>query len=179
MTRTLPLLLLAGCGAGWTEARALRPFLDALDRDGDGAVGAEDCADLAWAPPGFPAWDLDGDGRLEEVELAAALRGPDPVAFDAAHLGDLPARPPDPRGRRPVRGPEARAARDVLAFLAAELRAAGYAGGGPDPTDPAGPTSLDTPEAQRALAAYARAFAEAGLRFPGGLLRAPEPAAER
>jgi hypothetical protein len=170
-----PLLLLIACGrdSGWTEARAMGPFLVALDRDGDGAVEAEECAHLAGATPGFPAWDLDADGRLEERELAAVLRGPDPMAFDAGLLGALPPRPPHPPDRRPAGSPDARLARDVLAFLVGELRAAGYPGALPGPEDQAavvGAGGLGSPEGRALLADLAEAYAVAGLRFPAGSL---------
>ncbi|MFH1466951.1 MAG: hypothetical protein ABIO70_21390 [Pseudomonadota bacterium] len=170
-------LPLAACqGAGWTEERALAPFLLALDRDHSGAVGAADWDAVAWAAPPFTVVDRDGDGRLGTAELAAQLRSQDPMSFDAELIGDIPPRV----GRRgpkrvPARSAAGRSLLDLSAFLADEVRAAGFAGELPGDGEVwaavAAGDAAD-PEVWALWRRYAEAWAAVGLRFPGGLLAA-------
>ena len=97
--RVSPIWLLLACAERWTDARALQPTWERLDRDSDGRVVQAEYDAVALRGATFAQVDSDADGALSRDELQALILRADPVGFatGAAH-GPPPGPPADGRG---------------------------------------------------------------------------------
>ncbi len=101
--------LLLACAERWTDARALQPTWERLDRDGDGRVVQGEYDAVALRGDSFAQVDRDADGELSLAELQALILRADPVGFatGAAHgapppgRGDPPLSASHPPGQAP------------------------------------------------------------------------------
>jgi hypothetical protein len=118
----LLLLPLLACAAEpWSREGALRPALELLDTDHDGAVGREEWNASAYEAPPFESIDRDGDGALSIEEFDALLSSQDPLSFD-----NVAGKAAPDRGLQAVYfadAPAVRQIRDGLNFQVEEIRA--------------------------------------------------------
>lgn len=151
--------LLLGCGGPSPEAlTAFGPILHVVDRDGNGTLSPEEYAAVTTVAPPFAQVDLDGSGALDEAEIAQLVVTQDATRYDPALAAtEMVSGPPRPA--------EAPATRDLLRFVAAEVKARDPAAATPD--EQAIQAALRSPEATRAVlvSLHDQAVA-AGLRWP-------------
>ena len=79
-----PALLLLACHQEPDPAavRVFGPWLQQLDRDGDGRVTARDYDEVAFSAPSFTEVDENGDGELDAAELTHLVLSQDPTTFE-------------------------------------------------------------------------------------------------
>lgn len=164
------LIVLLGCGRApqpWTREAALAPTLAALDRDGDGAVGAAEWGRVQYASPVFARVDSDGDGALSSAELMTVLYQQDPLKFDNPATRAAPS-----SALQSVYFPRpysVRVLRDGLLFVREELAARDAGLSLPDPAliDAAASTAaLSSPESLTARAMLSTACDRAAVPAP-------------
>jgi hypothetical protein len=176
------LLAPPSCGTISAWNHPFSSVIELADVGGDGHLDRADWDRLAYSAPAFGVLDTDGDGALSEPELLAATLAQDAVDFDqAARHTRAEATTKSPVFTQPeIFHPgtyETRMVRELLVFLADEVRAA-------DPSVPvppkaelvaaAGSGDPESPPVLAALRALKRCYAQAGLQFPPQLL--PEAA---
>ena len=156
------IVALMACAEGWTTSGALSPSLARIDRDGDGAVTADEYDAVRYAGPPFPQADRDGNQRLDLAELEVLLREQNALTFDAGRQRAAIA-PADPASMPGAMSAESRELWELLSVLAAEV------------TEP--PTAeeilaasatgrVDSPECLALLARLRAGWAAKGLVFP-------------
>ena len=103
------LILGAGCPDRWSPEDALRPGLEILDEDGDGALSQHELQRGSPVAVDIQDHDQDASGAVELPELLAMLRSTDPVIFDGVVAAVQPAPQdgqlifPDPHQVRTIR----------------------------------------------------------------------------
>ena len=171
MRAWIPLVLVACAvpgGGRWTPEAALSAHRERLDRNHDGVLAADDYAPMRWAGPPFATVDRNGDGRLDEAELARIIRGQSATLFDGGGGGVVR----QDSGATTARPPTAAA--EVLVFLRDRLVAAGAT---PPDTDAFAQAvasgRLDSAESLVVLAQMRRAWTLQGWVWPALGLAVP------
>jgi hypothetical protein len=174
----LALLLAAACGPGRDAVAAgFAPHLARLDRDGSGGLSDAEYTPYAGGGPAFAAVDTSGDGSIDARELAALVRGRDPVYFDGQQTFAVSGtRALQERAATRPGVYERRLLHELLTFQAEEIAARGGVPPRAEALAAAADTgSLDSAAARTVLAAMAAEAARVGLRWPARL--DPRPAA--
>lgn len=153
--------LLIGCGGPSPEAVAsFGPILHVVDRDGDGTLSPEEYTAVTTVAPPFAAVDRNGSGTLDEAEIARLVLTQDATRYD-------PALAATEMVGGPARQAENPALRDLLRFVAAEVKARDPGAATPD--ERAIQEALRSPEATRAMLTSLR-----GQAVANGLSWSPE-----